>query len=147
MYLATCGIYRIISFIWSALLAQWYIVLIVHLTSGVRAPELSKPFCCDLHVFCRVDFSALRTSTACASLFMHSWEHKWHTYTYLHLHAHTCIYMHIHAHTFKYLQILTYIVCMCMYVHVLRVCVGMSLFVGIACMCRYCRYVQVCHYV
>ena len=51
-----------------------------------------------------------------------------------HLHAHTCIYMHIHAHTLKYLQILAYIVCMCMYVQVLRVCVGMSVFVGIACM-------------
>jgi hypothetical protein len=62
MYLATCGIYSIISSIWSALMAQprWYIVSIVHLTTGVRAPEQSKPFCCDLHVFCRVDFSAMR---------------------------------------------------------------------------------------
>ncbi len=96
------------------------------------------------------------SSTARASLFMHSWEDKSNTYTYLHLHAQTCLYMHIHAHTFKYLQILTYIACMCMYVSICRycmyvkvlpVCVGMSLCVCIACMCRYCRHVQVCHYV
>ena len=156
MYLETCGIYSIISSIWSALLAQWYIMPIVPVTTGVRAPEQSKPFCCDLHVFCWVDFSAMRPSTACASLFMHSCGHKSNTYTYQQIHAYTCTYMHIHAHTFKYLQILTYIACMCMYVticrycmyvKVLQVCAGMSLCVCIACMCRYCRYVQVCHYV
>ncbi len=42
--------------------------------------------------------------------------------------------MLIHADTLKYLQILTYIACMCMYVHVLPVCVGMSISTGIACM-------------
>ena len=60
MYLATCGIYSIISLSLSAWMAQWYIVPIVHLSSGVRAPEQSKPFCSDLHVFCRVGLSAMR---------------------------------------------------------------------------------------
>ena len=52
MYLETCGIQSIISLMLSAWLAQWYIVPIVHLMTGVRAPEQSKPFCCDLHLFC-----------------------------------------------------------------------------------------------
>ena len=140
MYLATCGIYSIISLSWSALMAQWYIVPIVHLTSGVRAPERSTVFCCDLHVFCRVGFSTMRPRHCMCTTFYAQLVNKSNTYTYLHVHAHTYTYIHIHAYTFKYLQIPVYFACMCMYVQVLRVCVGIILFVGIACMLRYCRY-------
>ena len=167
MNLETCGIYSIISLIWSALLAQWYIVPIVHQTTGVRAPEQSKPFCCDLHVFWRVDFSAMRPQH-CVCITSYAQLRTLIKYQHIPtlrctcpgmlIHAHTCTYIQTPADTYIYciyVHVCAWIACMCRYVSICRycmyvkelpVCVGMSLCICIACMCRYCRYVQVCQY-
>jgi hypothetical protein len=69
-------------------------------------------FCWDSSVFLRIYFSVQRPQHSKPQLFMHNWKHKSNTYSYLLIHADTCIYMWIHA---IYMQILTY----CMYMHVL----------------------------
>ena len=165
MYPATRGIYSITSWFRYALMAQWYIEPIVHLTTGVRAPKMSKPFCWDLHVFCRVDFSSMRPLHCMCTTFYAQLV----TYIkYLHILTYTCIYMLIHTHTCSYIRIPanTYIYCMyvnvwaciacicryvcicryCLYEKVLQVCVGITLYVCIACMHRYCWYLQVWWY-
>ena len=151
MYLATCGLYSIIFFIW------WYIVPIVHLTLGVRAPETVKAVL--LWSACLLQSWFLRNETP--ALHVHHFlctagninQIPTHTYTYMHIHAHTSTCLRIRSNTCRYLYRLHVCACIacicryvficryCMYVKVLQVCVGMSLCVCIACMCRY---VQVC---
>ena len=84
-------------------MAQWYIEPIVHLTTGVRAPKMSKPFCWDLHVFCRVDFSSMRPLHCMCTTFYAQLV----TYIkYIHILTYTCIYLHLHAYTYIHMHIL-----------------------------------------
>ncbi len=70
-------------------------------------------------------------------------------FEYLHIPTNTIKYMQIHAYTCTYssntcrYQCIAYI---CMYLPVLHVCEGISLWACIACFCRYCMYVQVHSY-
>ncbi len=106
--------------------------LMVHSVDSVSGDGCSsstsiKAVCSDSSVFLRVYFSVLRPQHSKPQLFMHNWKHKSHTYTYLFIHADTCIYMWIHT---IYMQILTY----CMYVHVF------------VCICRYTHVLSIIWY-
>ena len=111
-------IYTIISCSLSAWMAQWYIVSLVHLLTGVRAPETLKLFCYYLDVFLRVYFSAQRPQHQMPQLLCRAGNSDQilaHTCTYIHILTHTFC---IHAHTYQYMQILPRIACICMYMHV-----------------------------
>jgi hypothetical protein len=119
--LKECWIYTVLSSVLSAWMAQWYIVSSVHLKTGVRAPEGSKAFCCDLFDFLSIYFNAQRPHQEMPPLLCwagNMYKIPAHTYTYKHIHADTCTYLQINT---EYMQIPTY----CMYVHV---------YLGIACM-------------